>query len=121
MNPILILLSAFLISLVALGVFIWSMRRGVPDHDAAGAACRARALVRATHALSRADSQSRPGSRWHTRVRNGVGGGPGSHGAGWLPRLKEIIPSYGISLIGDADFTRRIRVGTAAVLNIEHV
>jgi len=48
MNPILILLSAFLISLVALGVFIWSMRRGVPDHNAAGAACRARALVRAT-------------------------------------------------------------------------
>jgi len=35
--------------------------------------------------------------------------------------LKEIIPSYGISLIGDADFIRRIRVGTAAVLNIEHV
>jgi len=37
MNPIVILLSAFLLSLVALGVFIWSMRRGVLDHDAAGA------------------------------------------------------------------------------------
>jgi hypothetical protein len=40
--------------------------------------------------------------------------------APWLPRLKEIIPSYG-SLIGEAGFTRRIRVATAAVLNIEQV
>jgi hypothetical protein len=29
--------------------------------------------------------------------------------------------TYGISLIVDADFTRRIRVATAAVLNIEQV
>jgi hypothetical protein len=26
---------------------------------------------------------------------------------GWLPKLKEIIPSYGVSLIDDADFLRR--------------
>ena len=40
---------------------------------------------------------------------------------GWLPKLKEIIPSYGISLIEDADFCRRIRTDTAAVLKIENV
>ena len=40
---------------------------------------------------------------------------------GWLPRLKEIIPSYGVSLIKDADFCRRIRAETAAVLKIENV
>src|SRR6202047_72337 len=37
MNPVVILLPAFLISLVALAVFIWSMHRGVVGHDAAGA------------------------------------------------------------------------------------
>jgi malate dehydrogenase (quinone) len=40
---------------------------------------------------------------------------------GWLPKLKEIIPSYGISLIEDADFLRRIRADTAAVLQVENV
>jgi malate dehydrogenase (quinone) len=40
---------------------------------------------------------------------------------GWLPKLREIIPSYGVSLIQDADFTRRVRADTAAVLNIENV
>jgi malate dehydrogenase (quinone) len=30
-------------------------------------------------------------------------------------------PSYGISLIEDADFCRRIRTDTAAVLKIENV
>ena len=40
---------------------------------------------------------------------------------GWLPKLKEIIPSYGISLIEDADFCRRIRADTAAILKIENV
>jgi cytochrome c oxidase cbb3-type subunit I len=37
MNPVVVLLSAFLISLVALGVFIWSMLRGVLDRGAANA------------------------------------------------------------------------------------
>jgi malate dehydrogenase (quinone) len=40
---------------------------------------------------------------------------------GWLPKLKEIIPSYGVSLIEDADFTRHIRADTAAVLQVENV
>ena len=39
----------------------------------------------------------------------------------WLPKLKEIIPSYGISLIDDADFTRKIRTETARVLKVDDV
>jgi malate dehydrogenase (quinone) len=39
----------------------------------------------------------------------------------WLPKLKEIIPSYGVSLINDADMTRRIRAETAKVLNIDNI
>jgi nitrogen fixation-related uncharacterized protein len=35
MNPVVVLLPAFLISLVALAVFIWSMHRGAFGHDAA--------------------------------------------------------------------------------------
>lgn len=41
--------------------------------------------------------------------------------AGWLPKLKEVIPSYGISLIEDADFCRRVRADTATVLKVENV
>lgn len=37
MDPIIVLLSAFLISVVALGVFIWSMRNGVFGPDSNGA------------------------------------------------------------------------------------
>jgi cytochrome c oxidase cbb3-type subunit I len=37
MDPIIVLLSAFLISVVALGVFIWSMRIGVFGPDSSGA------------------------------------------------------------------------------------
>jgi cytochrome c oxidase cbb3-type subunit I len=37
MNPIVILLPAFLISLVALAVFIWSMHRGAFGRDTVGA------------------------------------------------------------------------------------
>jgi malate dehydrogenase (quinone) len=40
---------------------------------------------------------------------------------GWLPKLKEIIPSYGISLIDDTDLLRRIRADTAAVLKVENI
>ena len=40
---------------------------------------------------------------------------------GWLPKLREIIPSYGVSLIEDADFCRRIRTETAAILKIENI
>ena len=40
---------------------------------------------------------------------------------GWLPRLKEIIPSYGESLIKNAALTRRIRADTATVLHLDNV
>jgi malate dehydrogenase (quinone) len=40
---------------------------------------------------------------------------------GWLPRLKEIIPSYGISLIDDAETCNRVRAETAAALKIEYL
>jgi malate dehydrogenase (quinone) len=41
--------------------------------------------------------------------------------SGWLPRLREIIPTYGIDLKQDADATRRTRAATAALLKIEDV
>jgi len=41
--------------------------------------------------------------------------------AGWLPRLREIIPSYGISLIDDAQTCNRVRAQTAATLKIEYL
>jgi malate dehydrogenase (quinone) len=39
----------------------------------------------------------------------------------WLSKLREIIPSYGVSLIEDAAITRRVRAETAKVLEIENV
>jgi malate dehydrogenase (quinone) len=39
----------------------------------------------------------------------------------WLPKLKEIIPSYGISLIDDAVMTQNVRAETARTLKIEAV
>ncbi len=39
----------------------------------------------------------------------------------WLSKLREIIPSYGVYLIEDAAFTRRVRAETAKVLEIENV
>jgi malate dehydrogenase (quinone) len=39
----------------------------------------------------------------------------------WLPKLKQIIPSYGVSLIDDADFCRQIRAATAAVLKVDNI
>ncbi len=39
----------------------------------------------------------------------------------WLPRLKAIIPTYGIDLKVDADACRRTRAETAPVLKIENV
>jgi malate dehydrogenase (quinone) len=41
--------------------------------------------------------------------------------SGWLPKLKEIIPSYGVSLIEDADLCRKVRAETAAVLRVENI
>lgn len=39
----------------------------------------------------------------------------------WLPKLKEIIPSYGVSLIDDADTLRQVRAETAKVLKTENI
>jgi malate dehydrogenase (quinone) len=39
----------------------------------------------------------------------------------WLPRLKTIIPTYGIDLKTDADACKRTRAETAPVLKIENV
>jgi len=39
----------------------------------------------------------------------------------WLPKLKEIIPSYGVSLIEDAELCRSVRAETAQVLKIENI
>lgn len=36
----------------------------------------------------------------------------------WLPKLKQIIPSYGVSLIDDADVCRQIRSATATMLKV---
>jgi malate dehydrogenase (quinone) len=39
----------------------------------------------------------------------------------WLPKLKQIIPSYGVSLIDDAEFLQHIRGETAQVLKVENI
>jgi malate dehydrogenase (quinone) len=39
----------------------------------------------------------------------------------WLPKLKQIIPTYGIDLTRDADACRRIRAEIAPVLKVENV
>ncbi len=47
-------------------------------------------------------------------------GDPLTDGA-WLPRLKAVIPTYGIDLKTDAEACRRTRADTAAVLKVENV
>jgi malate dehydrogenase (quinone) len=39
-------------------------------------------------------------------------------GAGWMAKLREMVPSYGASLIDDAELCRRVRAETAAVLQL---
>jgi malate dehydrogenase (quinone) len=39
----------------------------------------------------------------------------------WLPKLKEIIPSYGVSLIDDAKLLQHVRAETAQVLKVENI
>ncbi len=41
--------------------------------------------------------------------------------SGWALKLKELIPSYGQSLIENAALCRRVRAETAAVLNIHNI
>ncbi len=40
---------------------------------------------------------------------------------GWAAKLKEIIPSYGESLIDNAELCRRVRAETAALLHLQNV
>ena len=42
-------------------------------------------------------------------------------GGGWKTKLQQIIPSYGHSLIDDAELTRQVRADTAAVLGLQNV
>jgi len=41
--------------------------------------------------------------------------------AGWADKLKEMIPSYGQSLIDNPDLTERVRAETAAILKINDI
>jgi malate dehydrogenase (quinone) len=41
--------------------------------------------------------------------------------AGWANKLREMIPSYGQSLIDNPDLCQRVRAETAAVLNINNI
>src|ERR1700747_1401332 len=41
--------------------------------------------------------------------------------AGWADKLKDMIPSYGQSLIDNPDLCQRVRATTAAVLNINNI
>ena len=41
--------------------------------------------------------------------------------SGWLPKLREIIPTYGIDLAKDADACRRTRADTAATLKVDNI
>jgi malate dehydrogenase (quinone) len=40
---------------------------------------------------------------------------------GWNAKLAQIVPSYGHSLIDDADLTRNVRADTAVVLGLQNV
>jgi malate dehydrogenase (quinone) len=40
---------------------------------------------------------------------------------GWGERLKEMIPSFGQSLIDDAELCNKVRADTAAVLHLQNV
>jgi malate dehydrogenase (quinone) len=39
----------------------------------------------------------------------------------WLPKLKQLIPSYGVSLIDDTELLGRVRAETAQVLKVENI
>jgi malate dehydrogenase (quinone) len=41
--------------------------------------------------------------------------------SGWLPRLKQIIPTYGIDLTQDAAALRKTRAETAPILKVENI
>jgi malate dehydrogenase (quinone) len=39
----------------------------------------------------------------------------------WLPKLREIIPTYGVDLAQDADACGKTRADTAAALKVENI
>jgi malate dehydrogenase (quinone) len=41
--------------------------------------------------------------------------------SGWLPKLREIIPTYGIDIAQDADACRKTRADTAAILKVDNI
>jgi malate dehydrogenase (quinone) len=41
--------------------------------------------------------------------------------SGWLPKLREIIASYGVSPIEDIKLLRSVRAETARVLKVENI
>ena len=41
--------------------------------------------------------------------------------SGWLPKLREIIPTYGIDLARDADACLKTRADTAATLKVDNI
>src|SRR5262249_20640831 len=41
--------------------------------------------------------------------------------SGWLPKLREIIPTYGIDLARDANACRKTRADTAEILKVENI
>jgi malate dehydrogenase (quinone) len=41
--------------------------------------------------------------------------------SGWLPKLKEIVPTYGIDLARDTDACRKTRADTAATLKVDNI
>jgi malate dehydrogenase (quinone) len=41
--------------------------------------------------------------------------------SGWLPKLKQIMPTYGIDLTQDVAATRKTRAETAAILKVENI
>jgi malate dehydrogenase (quinone) len=46
---------------------------------------------------------------------------PGELKSAWLPKLREMIPSFGRSLIEDAELCRKVRADTAGVLHLDNV
>ena len=43
------------------------------------------------------------------------------HSESWMSKLKQMIPSYGYSLIEDAALMRKVRADTAVILNLKNV
>ena len=120
-------------------------RRVLPEGGAKGLAAAGRRTARPDH-QARRQARRAPGVRHRARRRVDnslvalLGASPGASTAAfiaisvlqkcfkheltpdhWQPKLKEMIRSYGESLIDNADLVRRVRADTAAVLRLENV